>query len=128
MHYPTLPKEVKDRAADIGIDLEASTDAFIAQVRNGRFFSQATIDLLRGNLGPSPQLELSPTEQHVMELIAAGAQTEEIGVILGINVNTVMSQRSRIFRKLGARNAPHAVTLYLLHRLMDEEKEEQLAA
>lgn len=35
-HYPTLDDGVSERAAKLGIDIEASTDAFLEQIRTGR--------------------------------------------------------------------------------------------
>jgi len=43
---------------------------------------------------------LSPREREVLQLIAEGKTTKEVGVILGISVKTAESHRTRIMEKL----------------------------
>jgi two-component system response regulator DesR len=56
-----------------------------------------------------PRQLLSPGEQEVLELIAAGATNADIGGLLYLSVNTVKQRASTAYRKLGARNRAEAV-------------------
>lgn len=55
--------------------------------------------------------ELSDGEVELLGLIAAGGTKDEIARHLGMAPSTVSNHVSRIYRALGARNAPHAVAL-----------------
>jgi DNA-binding CsgD family transcriptional regulator len=54
---------------------------------------------------------LSPRERAVLEGIAAGMPRAEIAEDLGISQETVKFHTVRVYEKLEARNAPHAVAL-----------------
>jgi len=54
---------------------------------------------------------LSPREREVLTLTAEGREMDEIGAFLFLALNTVRTHRLNIYRKLGARNAAHAVHL-----------------
>jgi DNA-binding CsgD family transcriptional regulator len=54
---------------------------------------------------------LTGREIQVLDLIARGHNYEVIGEELGVTVDTVKSHMRRIFRKLKARNGPHAVAI-----------------
>jgi two-component system response regulator DesR len=56
-----------------------------------------------------PRQLLSPGEQEVLELIAAGATNADIGDRLYLSINTVKQRASGAYRKLGARNRADAV-------------------
>lgn len=54
---------------------------------------------------------LSPREQEVLELVAAGLTNGEIAARLHLSPNTVKEHASALYRKLGARNRAEAVQL-----------------
>lgn len=54
---------------------------------------------------------LTGREIQVLERIAQGHNYEVIGEELGVTVDTVKSHMRRIFKKLKARNGPHAVAI-----------------
>lgn len=58
-----------------------------------------------------PEVELSPREREVLELVAAGLLNKEIGVELGISERTVKFHVSGLLNKLGAGNRTEAVAL-----------------
>lgn len=59
-----------------------------------------------------PQMEvLNENENHVLHLIGRGLQNKRIAADLGIPESSVKMHVKNIFRKLGARNRTHAVTL-----------------
>ncbi|GAA0996389.1 hypothetical protein GCM10009555_092050 [Acrocarpospora macrocephala] len=58
--------------------------------------------------GPSP--ELSARERDILDSIATGHTLQQTARSLGISVKTVENTQGRLFRKLGARNRPEALT------------------
>jgi len=58
-------------------------------------------------------LELGARERECIVLIADGLTYGEIGAQLGISPETAKMHAGRAYRKLGARNAAHAVALWL---------------
>ena len=62
--------------------------------------SRAVVDAYRhkSDLPPDP---LSPREREVLQLVAEGKTTKEIGRVLGISMKTADSHRTRLMRKLG---------------------------
>ena len=48
--------------------------------------------------------QLTPTERHVAELAATGAQNKEIAGALFVSVKTVEANLSRVYAKLGIRS------------------------
>lgn len=57
------------------------------------------------------RIALSRRERQVMALVAEGLSYKVIGAKLFIAENTVSSHVCRVVRKLGAKNATHAVVL-----------------
>lgn len=55
--------------------------------------------------GRCPFSRLTPREREVMSHIIAGMPNKRISASLGISLRTVELHRTRIFRKLGLRNA-----------------------
>lgn len=68
---------------------------------------------LKEPTGPVVSGPLSPREREVLALIAAGLSVPEIAQRLTISVATVRTHAQNVYRKLGARNRPHAVALGL---------------
>lgn len=62
---------------------------------------------------------LSPRETEILRLLADGLNTHQMARRLLLSAVTVQKHRSRIFRKLGARNAPHAVALAFRRGLVE---------
>ncbi len=55
--------------------------------------------------------ELSPREQEIFRLIAAGKTSREIAEKLGLSAKTIDNCRARILQKLHARNKAEAITI-----------------
>lgn len=57
--------------------------------------------------------DLTPKQAEVIELVCKGKTMEEVGLILGLNVNTVKSRWEQVRKKLDARKDTLAVARYL---------------
>jgi len=62
---------------------------------------------------------LSIREAEVLDLLAQGFSQKEVGQRLRISPATVKNHATNIFRKLDAKNVPHAV--YLVYRCRHSE-------
>lgn len=71
----------------------------------------STEEVTRRAKKPRDEGPLSARELEVLSLMVTGMTNTEIGKSLGISVKTVEAHRDRMFRKLGAKNAPHAVIM-----------------
>jgi DNA-binding NarL/FixJ family response regulator len=76
----------------------------IEQVSNGKVYlspgiSQAVVTALMAGEEPAWQT-LTPRERQVLQLVAEGKTTKEVGVILGVSTKTADSHRTRLMRKL----------------------------
>jgi DNA-binding NarL/FixJ family response regulator len=97
--------------------LRAGVSGYLLKTRATSDLVQAIKEVSRGALYISPGLDrdvvkaflenkdvksspLSPREREVLQLIAEGKSTKEVGVILGISVKTAESHRTRIMEKL----------------------------
>jgi DNA-binding NarL/FixJ family response regulator len=58
------------------------------------------------------QKELSPREQQIINLLATGLVSREIGVELNISSETVRSHLKHIYKKLNVRNKIRAIAKY----------------
>ena len=65
---------------------------------------RARAELARIGLRPPAPLDLTPTEQRVAELVAAGHTNREVAQALFVSVHTVEDNLRRIYRKLGVRS------------------------
>lgn len=61
-------------------------------------------------------MTLTPREAEVLDLISKGYGDREIAHRLGISPHTVKGHADAALRKLGARNRPDAVRLWLVAR------------
>jgi len=61
---------------------------------------------------------LSHRQREILEYAARGDLNKEIAVALGIRCQTVKNEFSRLMKKMGAKNRPHAVALGLSHDLI----------
>jgi DNA-binding NarL/FixJ family response regulator len=68
-----------------------------------------------GLVTASAELRLTPRELSILESVERGESVKQTARSLGIAMKTVENLQSRMFRKLGARNRAHAVTI--AHRL-----------
>jgi FixJ family two-component response regulator len=57
--------------------------------------------------------QLTPRERQVLELVVAGKLNKTIADTLGISIKTVELHRSNMMGKLGVRNVPDLVKLFL---------------
>jgi DNA-binding CsgD family transcriptional regulator len=62
---------------------------------------------------PNTRGLLSPRESEVVDLLGEGLSSAEIARELGCQPKTVEAHKYRLFAKLGARNAAHAVAICL---------------
>jgi DNA-binding CsgD family transcriptional regulator len=66
-----------------------------------------------------PATYLTLREQEVVQLLAEGRVTKEIGEILGTSVKTAATHRSNLMRKIGVHNVAQ-ITLYAIsHHLIE---------
>ena len=129
---PTSPKVLVLTAYNDGESMRASLDAgadglalktespqqtltAIRQVAAGRLvFPEAASRWLRGRAGPegaNPDA-LTPREQDVWELLAAGLSNQAIAARLRLSENTVKFHLQHLFSKLGVRNRTEAALKY----------------
>jgi len=97
--------------------LRAGVSGYLLKTKAASDLVQAIKEVSRGALYISPGLSrdvvksflenkdvktnpLSPREREVLQLIAEGKSTKEVGAILGISVKTAESHRTRIMEKL----------------------------
>ena len=66
--------------------------------RAGSFLAQV-LERLSDNHNPG-ETRLSPREQEILQLIAGGRTSKEAARALGVSVNTIMTHRKSIYRKL----------------------------
>ena len=86
-------------------DAAASLDEAIATFSSlGAVRWQALAAAQRARLAPGNDNTLTPTEQRIAELVAAGHSNTEIAATLYISVKTVEANLTRIYRKLGLRS------------------------
>ncbi len=57
-------------------------------------------------------MRLSPREEAIMKLVAAGRSDKEIAVDLRISIHTVRSYLNRIFRRYSFHNRTEAATAF----------------
>lgn len=63
----------------------------------------------KGTMAESPLERLSPREREILQLVAEGKTSADIGEILFISAKTVDSYRSRLMEKLGLKDLPSLV-------------------
>lgn len=98
--------------------LQAGIHGYVLKSQAGADLVQALRDVSRGSLylgtgishavveayrrrAEVPNDPLSPREREVLQLVAEGRSTKEVGKVLGISAKTAESHRSRIMQKLG---------------------------
>jgi DNA-binding NarL/FixJ family response regulator len=82
----------------------------------GQYFSPAIAHLI--DLESSqPIVVLTQREQQILQFVAAGLSSKEIGLRLSISAATVQKHRENLGRKLGTRNAAEMATYALRHQV-----------
>jgi DNA-binding CsgD family transcriptional regulator len=66
--------------------------------------NRARAELARANVGPQGSGQLTPSEQRVAELAAAGMKNRDVASALFISPKTVEANLARIYRKLGIKS------------------------
>ncbi|WP_422742108.1 helix-turn-helix transcriptional regulator [Mycobacterium sp. WMMD1722] len=72
-------------------------------IRTGLWAQRVRAELARVNVRPSRDQGLTPSEQQVAELAAAGMSNRDIAATLFISIKTVEANLGRVYRKLGVR-------------------------
>ena len=90
----------------------------------GRYLSQRIAgnvvdDYLREGRPASPLESLGRRELEVVQLVAEGRTSAEIGALLALSPKTVDTYRSRVMRKLGVTDVPGLVKFAIQHGLTD---------
>lgn len=100
----------------------------VRTVAGGETFLSAPIsEIIEGNathpnlsgVDDNPFAALSPREKEIVQLIAEGHTSTEIGKILFISGKTVEKHRVRLMKKLNVRNIAGLVRLAIKHHLVD---------
>jgi DNA-binding CsgD family transcriptional regulator len=73
---------------------------------------RAQAELRRVGLRPAAPLSLTPTEERVADLVAAGHTNREAAQALFVSVHTVEDNLRRIYRKLGVRSRTELAATY----------------
>jgi DNA-binding NarL/FixJ family response regulator len=73
--------------------------------------SRKVIDdyLRRHDAGDDPLQQLTPRQREILQLIAEGKSTKDIGFLLAISIKTVETHRAQIMRRLGVHDVPGLV-------------------
>jgi DNA-binding NarL/FixJ family response regulator len=97
--------------------------AGVSAVAAGRpyFSSEVTMRMLQAREPAEPRVEdvtsrLTPSERRIMQLIAEGQSSKEIGAALQIHYRTVENHRTNICRKLGLEGANALVRFALQNK------------
>lgn len=61
---------------------------------------------------------LTPRQREVLVLMAEGLSSPESGERLGTTYRTIEQHRRRIYKRLGANNAPHAVSIAIAREIL----------
>jgi DNA-binding NarL/FixJ family response regulator len=87
-----------------------------------RYISSTLGETLAARLNASalpPHTTLSSREYEVLLLLAQGRLLKEIGYDLGINIDSVMTHRDRILKKLKLQRTADLIRYVLAHKLLD---------
>lgn len=105
-------------------------DAIRAVYRGKRYLSQRIGDLLPNfsfrNLDRSMEVspleqQLSPREREILQLVAEGKTSQEIGESLSISPKSVDTYRSRLMRKIGVEDVAGLVKFAIQHGVISLE-------
>lgn len=90
-------------------------DATYERIRNAPLEQHGR--LLRSLLNTS--MEISARQKEILQLYSDGFQQKEIGIKLGISIQTVMSHLDRVRDYLDAKNTTHACCIALRKGLIE---------
>ena len=104
-------------------------DAVRAVYSGERYLSQRISDLLTdisfrsldGSKEVSPLEQLSPREREILQLVAEGKTSQEIGERLSISSKSVDTYRSRLMRKIGVKDVAGLVKFAIQHGVISLE-------
>jgi DNA-binding NarL/FixJ family response regulator len=104
-------------------------DAVRAVYSGERYLSQRISDLvtdisfhrLEGSKEASPLEQLSPREREILQLVAEGKTSQEIGNRLSISSKSVDTYRSRLMRKIGVKDVAGLVKFAIQHGVISLE-------
>jgi RNA polymerase sigma factor (sigma-70 family) len=104
-------------------------DAVREVYQGERYLSQRISDLLtdvsfrdlEGSIEVSPLEQLSPREREILQLVAEGKTSQEIGERLSISSKTVDTYRSRLMRKIGVDDVAGLVKFAIQHGVISLE-------
>jgi len=104
-------------------------DAVRAVYGGERYLSQRISDLVRdvsfrsldGSKEVSPLEQLSPREREILQLVAEGKTSQEIGERLSISSKSVDTYRSRLMRKIGVKDVAGLVKFAIQHGVISLE-------
>src|SRR5436309_9511487 len=93
----------------------------IRTVADGKAFVDPSLSpmLLIKEGTPTAEQSLSEREREILQLLAEGYHTEEVGRRIGLSVETVKSDTKRVIAKLQADTRTHAVAIALRRALID---------
>ncbi len=105
-----------------GTPLRELKEAIDRVSRGGTFFCPASSELLRRTVErPIQEVELSPREREILQLVASGLSTKEIARKLDLSAKTVANHRLHIRNKLDLHDVA-SVTRYAIDRGLIEPK------
>ena len=109
----TLGQRLEDLLDGVSLRLITSTTSDIAPGRHLHIFASAFPDPTTRSDGDRDGARdlLSAREREVLELLAGGADNNEVATTLGISPETVRNHTRNARRKLGARSRSHAIAL-----------------
>jgi DNA-binding NarL/FixJ family response regulator len=104
-------------------------DAVREVYKGERYLSQRISDLvtdvsfrsLDGSKEVSPLEQLSPREREILQLVAEGKTSQEIGERLSISSKSVDTYRSRLMRKIGVKDVAGLVKFAIQHGVISLE-------
>jgi DNA-binding CsgD family transcriptional regulator len=76
---------------------------------------------LDGSKEVSPLERLSPREREILQLVAEGKTSQEIGERLSISSKSVDTYRSRLMRKIGVKDVAGLVKFAIQHGVISLE-------
>lgn len=112
-HYPNGAGGWVEKCERAGYDIEAMTDAFLAEVRESGWPAASRV-----NEALPVLRDPSPAELEALSLAAEGFEYDEIASRLTKNIETIKTQLRAARKKLGARNGVHAVALAIRKELI----------
>ena len=126
--YRTLKAGAKGYLIKETAGLEV-VDAVRAVQRGERYLSQRIADLLTDisfrqletSIDVSPLDALSPREREILQLVAEGRTSQEIGERLSISSKTVDTYRSRLMHKIGVEDVAGLVKFAIQHGVISLE-------